>query len=109
MTVSGKGGRPRKWRSDADRVRDYRARQRGVDEPPTLAQALAVAEIEALRVRTRDLEAQLVEAQREIARLSGEKVPPRRAPAPAPAKQPAVQLSRAQRRQVEREQRHRRG
>ncbi len=40
MTVPGKGGRPRKWRSDADRVRAYRARQTGIDEPPVLAQAL---------------------------------------------------------------------
>lgn len=40
MTVPGKGGRPRKWRSDADRVRAYRARQAGLDEPPVLAQAL---------------------------------------------------------------------
>ena len=40
MTVPGKGGRPRKWRSDADRVRAYRARQTGVDEPPVIAQAL---------------------------------------------------------------------
>ncbi len=39
MTVAGKGGRPRKWRSDADRVRAYRARQRGEDEPPTVARA----------------------------------------------------------------------
>ena len=41
MTVPGKGGRPRKWRSDADRVRAYRARQAGRDEPPELDQALA--------------------------------------------------------------------
>ena len=40
MTVPGKGGRPRKWRSDADRSRAYRARQAGADEPPVLAQAL---------------------------------------------------------------------
>lgn len=40
MTVPGKGGRPRKWRSDADRVRAYRARQAGLDEPPVLAKAL---------------------------------------------------------------------
>ena len=40
MTVPGKGGRPRKWRSDADRVRAYRARQTGSAEPPELAQAL---------------------------------------------------------------------
>ncbi len=39
MTVPGKGGRPRKWRSDADRVRAYRARQSGVEEPPTLVEA----------------------------------------------------------------------
>ena len=40
MTVPGKGGRPRKWRSDADRSRAYRARQAGADEPPVLVQAL---------------------------------------------------------------------
>ena len=36
-TVTGKGGRPRKWRSDADRARAYRARKRGLPEPPPLA------------------------------------------------------------------------
>ncbi len=40
MTVAGKGGRPRKWRSDTDRVRAYRARQQGIEEPPVLALAL---------------------------------------------------------------------
>jgi hypothetical protein len=40
MTVPGKGGRPRKWRSDADRQRAWRNRQTGLPEPPTLAQAL---------------------------------------------------------------------
>ena len=40
MTIPGKGGRPRKWRSDADRIRAYRARQRGEAEPVVLAQAL---------------------------------------------------------------------
>jgi chromosome segregation ATPase len=40
MTIPGKGGRPRKWRSDADRVRAFRARQRGEAEPPVLAAAL---------------------------------------------------------------------
>lgn len=39
VTVPGKGGRPRKWRSDADRVRAFRARQRGEDEPPTVEAA----------------------------------------------------------------------
>ncbi len=36
MTIPGKGGRPRKWRSDADRSRAYRARQRGDAEPVTV-------------------------------------------------------------------------
>ncbi len=36
MTIPGKGGRPRKWRSDADRSRAYRARQRGEAEPVTV-------------------------------------------------------------------------
>src|SRR5262249_23470440 len=40
VTVPGRGGRPRKWRSDADRVRAYRARQRGAPEPPVLVVAL---------------------------------------------------------------------
>lgn len=40
MTVPGKGGRPRKWRSDADRQRAFRARQSGRTEPPTAVQAL---------------------------------------------------------------------
>jgi chromosome segregation ATPase len=40
MTVPGKGGRPRKWRSDADRVRAFRARHRGEQEPATFEEAL---------------------------------------------------------------------
>src|SRR5690242_7503544 len=40
MTVPGKGGRPRKWLSDADRMRAYRARRRGESEPDTLEAAL---------------------------------------------------------------------
>jgi hypothetical protein len=40
MTVPGRGGRPRRWRSDADRQRAFRARRDGRPEPPTLAQAL---------------------------------------------------------------------
>ena len=36
VTVPGKGGRPRKWTSDADRVRAFRARQRGDEEPPNV-------------------------------------------------------------------------
>lgn len=40
MTIPGKGGRPRKWRSDADRSRAYRARQRGEAEPATVEHAV---------------------------------------------------------------------
>lgn len=40
MTIPGKGGRPRKWRSDADRSRAYRARQRGGAEPVTVEHAV---------------------------------------------------------------------
>jgi hypothetical protein len=40
VTVPGKGGRPRKWRSDADRQRAWRARTNGTEQPPTLVQAL---------------------------------------------------------------------
>lgn len=62
MTVSGKGGRPRKWRSDADRVRAYRARQRGAAEPSTLHQAFddgdeLAASIERERVSNEQLAA----------------------------------------------------
>lgn len=57
MTITGKGGRPRKWRSDADRSRAYRARQRGDDEPATIEQALDDGD-------------ELAEARREIERLS---------------------------------------
>ena len=38
MTVEGKGGRPRKWNSDADRVRAFRARARGDEEPAAVEQ-----------------------------------------------------------------------
>jgi hypothetical protein len=38
VTIAGRGGRPRKWRSDADRARAYRARQRGEPEPEQLSQ-----------------------------------------------------------------------
>ena len=57
MTIPGKGGRPRKWRSDADRSRAYRARQRGEEEPTTIDQALDDGD-------------ELAEARREIERLS---------------------------------------
>src|SRR4051794_39434301 len=56
MTIAGKRGRPRKWRSDADQARAYRARRRGESEPPQLAQItdetdeLAVARLQLRRV-----------------------------------------------------------
>lgn len=63
MTVPGKGGRPRKWRSDADRVRAFRARERGEQEPPTLDTALIDGDELALAVdRARRLQAELVDA-----------------------------------------------
>ena len=68
MTVPGKGGRPRKWRSDADRVRAFRARERGEQEPPTLETALVDGDELALAVdRARRLQEELVDA---IASLS---------------------------------------
>ena len=41
MTVPGKGGRPRKWVTTADRQRAWRARQEGATEPPTIVQAIS--------------------------------------------------------------------
>lgn len=63
VTVPGKGGRPRKWRSDADRVRAYRARQAGREEPPDLDQALADGdELARAMEDVRALRAELVSA-----------------------------------------------
>jgi chromosome segregation ATPase len=71
MTVPGKGGRPRKWRSDADRVRAYRARQRGEEEPTTFAEALVDGDDLARTIEhARQLQADLVAA---IASLSESK------------------------------------
>jgi chromosome segregation protein len=68
MTVPGKGGRPRKWRSDADRVRAYRARQRGEEEPTTFEEALVDGDDLARAIEhARQLQADLVAA---IASLS---------------------------------------
>lgn len=70
MTVPGKGGRPRKWRSDADRVRAFRARERGEQEPPTLETALLDGDELALAVdRARRLQAELVDAIASIGEL----------------------------------------
>jgi septal ring factor EnvC (AmiA/AmiB activator) len=63
MTVPGKGGRPRKWLSDADRVRAFRARHRGEEEPATFEEALVDGDDLALAVeRSRQLQADLVAA-----------------------------------------------
>jgi molybdopterin converting factor small subunit len=70
MTVPGKGGRPRKWRSDADRVRAFRARERGEPEPPTLETALDDGDELALAVdRASRLQAELVDAIASIGEL----------------------------------------
>jgi hypothetical protein len=70
VTIPGKGGRPRKWRSDVDRSRAYRARQRGEAEPSTVEHALvdgddlarARHEIEQLAMTLANREAQLTNA-----------------------------------------------
>jgi chromosome segregation ATPase len=63
MTVPGKGGRPRKWRSDADRVRAFRARERGEEEPATFEEALVDGDDLARAVeRSRQFQAELVAA-----------------------------------------------
>ena len=70
MTVPGKGGRPRKWRSDADRVRAHRARQRGDDEPPTVDIALDDGDEVALAwERNRELANTVEEQRTELAAL----------------------------------------
>ena len=70
VTVPGKGGRPRKWLSDADRVRAYRARQRGDSEPPTHADSFSGHDALATELqRNLRLEAMLNSAHGEAARL----------------------------------------
>jgi hypothetical protein len=64
VTVPGKGGRPRKWLSDTDRVRAYRARQRGAVEPPTVEVALGGDdELAAALAREASLQEQLRQSQ----------------------------------------------
>jgi len=73
MTVPGKGGRPRKSRSDADRVRAYRARQRGEEEPPTIDVALDQGDEVALAWESvRQLTATVKEQRAAIASLRAE-------------------------------------
>lgn len=79
MTVPGKGGRPRKWRSDADRARAYRARQTGTDEPPTLVEALDDGdELARVWAMVRDLGTQLDTANTTIKALRRERDQTRR-------------------------------
>lgn len=73
MTVPGKGGRPRKWRSDADRVRASRARQRGHEEPVTFEAALVDGDELARAVeRSRQLQSELVSAIESLAEIDAE-------------------------------------
>lgn len=70
VTVPGKGGRPRKWRSDADRVRAYRARQRGEREPVAFDVALTDGDELALAIeRVQQLQAELASALAALAEL----------------------------------------
>ena len=67
VTVPGKGGRPRKWRSDTERVRACRARQRGDAEPPTVEEAYSEGDELALAIRRHcELEAQLADARQQV-------------------------------------------
>jgi hypothetical protein len=79
VTIPGKGGRPRKWRSDADRVRAYRARQRGDSEPPVLAVALGEGdELAASLEHSRELGERLVEQRKAERALRSELAAARR-------------------------------
>jgi chromosome segregation ATPase len=70
VTVPGKGGRPRKWLSDGDRVRAHRARQRGDAEPPTFKEVSAGdGELARALQQHAKLEGQLADARRNVRRL----------------------------------------
>jgi chromosome segregation ATPase len=76
VTIPGKGGRPRKWRSNADRSRAYRARQRGEAEPAMVEHAVvdgddlarARHEIERLAMTLANREAELRALRAEVER-----------------------------------------
>ena len=73
VTVPGKGGRPRKWASDADRVRAFRARGRGVDEPATVPELLANGDENAAAwAQISELTETVSELQAEIRSLRGQ-------------------------------------
>ena len=79
VTVPGRGGRPRKWSSDADRKRAFRARRRGAAEPSTFEVALDQGEASARAVaRERELRQQLVDAERDARALRREAVAAKR-------------------------------
>jgi chromosome segregation ATPase len=68
VTVAGKGGRPRKWTSQADRQRAWRARQTGAAEPATFIEALNNGDELAAAVAHADDLAHQLEAAKEQAR-----------------------------------------
>jgi chromosome segregation ATPase len=73
MTVPGKGGRPRKWLSNADRVRAHRARQRGDVEPPTFEEMSAGDDELAHALRRQcELEVELADARQDVRWLEHE-------------------------------------
>ncbi len=73
MTIPGKGGRPRKWRSDADRSRAYRARQRGEAEPATVEHAVVDGdELARARHDIEQLATTLANREAELRALRGE-------------------------------------
>jgi hypothetical protein len=73
VTIPGKGGRPRKWRSDADRQRAWRNRTNGVNEPPTLVEALDDGdELARAWEQIRDLGQQLEAAKHKAKALQAE-------------------------------------
>jgi hypothetical protein len=73
VTVPGRGGRPRKWASDADRKRALRARRAGAAEPPTFEVALNHGdELARALERERQLRQELVAAERTIRELGRE-------------------------------------
>jgi chromosome segregation ATPase len=73
MTIPGKGGRPRKWLSDADRVRAHRARQRGDVEPPTFEDLSAGDDELAHSLRRQgEIEVELADARQDVRWLEHE-------------------------------------
>jgi len=69
MTVPGKGGRPRKWASQRDRQRAWRARQTGQPEPDTYAHKVDDGDLLAAALNERDhLAAELAEQRQQAAK-----------------------------------------